>query len=42
MQIPLIIASKTDAKINVEKVVKISDETVLKSMRNVLKIIEIP
>ena len=28
MQIPLIIASKTDAKINTEKVVKISDETV--------------
>ena len=42
VQIPSIIASKTDAKINAEKVVEISCETVLKSMRNLLKFIEIP
>ena len=35
-QIPSIIASKTDAKINAEKVAEISCETVLKSMRNLL------
>ena len=42
VQIPWIIASKTDAKINAEKVSEISCETVLKSMRNLLKFIEIP
>ena len=42
VQIPWIIASKTDAKINAEKVAEISCETVLKSMRNLLKFIEIP
>ena len=41
VQIPSIIASKTDAKINAEKVVEISCETMLKSMRNLLKFIEI-
>ena len=39
---PSKIASKTDARINAEKVVEMRGETVLESMRNLLKFMGIP